>query len=118
MSQLPQQEFQLFPLTDFLTPLINKCTHQEKSELLKKRSVSSLYMFLYFCLRKFAQTIPRPFSVRYNPYTQRIEVLDNAKQLKNLADTINSKELQICYLEFLQTWIRNSNHKPDFFWLH
>ncbi|KAF1500191.1 Phenylalanine-4-hydroxylase, partial [Megadyptes antipodes antipodes] len=53
-------------------------------------------------LRKFAQTIPRPFSVRYNPYTQRIEVLDNAKQLKNLADTINSKELQICYLEFLK----------------
>uniref|UniRef100_A0A8C4VDL1 phenylalanine 4-monooxygenase n=1 Tax=Falco tinnunculus TaxID=100819 RepID=A0A8C4VDL1_FALTI len=69
-------------------------------------------------LRKFAQTIPRPFSVRYNPYTQRIEVLDNAKQLKNLADTINSKELQICYLEFLKTWIRNSNHKADFVWLH
>ncbi|GAB0176925.1 phenylalanine-4-hydroxylase [Grus japonensis] len=43
-------------------------------------------------LRKFAQTIPRPFSVRYNPYTQRIEVLDNAKQLKNLADTINCQK--------------------------
>jgi len=75
-------------------------------------------VFLYFCLRKFAQMIPRPFSVRYNPYTQRIEVLDNAKQLKNLADTINSKELQICYLEFLKTWVTNSNHKGDFVWLH
>ncbi|OXB83602.1 UNVERIFIED_CONTAM: hypothetical protein H355_011421 [Colinus virginianus] len=47
-------------------------------------------------LRKFAQTIPRPFSVRYNPYTQRIEVLDNAKQLKNLADTINSEMGILC----------------------
>nr|XP_030119045.1 phenylalanine-4-hydroxylase [Taeniopygia guttata] len=47
-------------------------------------------------LRKFAQTIPRPFSVRYNPYTQRIEVLDNAKQLKNLADTINSEIGILC----------------------
>lgn len=75
-------------------------------------------MFLYFCRRKFAQTIPRPFSVRYNPYTQRIEVLDNAKQLKNLADTINSKELRICYLEVLGTWIRNTKHKADFGWLH
>nr|1J8T_A Chain A, PHENYLALANINE-4-HYDROXYLASE [Homo sapiens]1J8U_A Chain A, PHENYLALANINE-4-HYDROXYLASE [Homo sapiens]1KW0_A Chain A, Phenylalanine-4-hydroxylase [Homo sapiens]1LRM_A Chain A, Phenylalanine-4-hydroxylase [Homo sapiens]1MMK_A Chain A, Phenylalanine-4-hydroxylase [Homo sapiens]1MMT_A Chain A, Phenylalanine-4-hydroxylase [Homo sapiens] len=28
-------------------------------------------------VRNFAATIPRPFSVRYDPYTQRIEVLDN-----------------------------------------
>lgn len=77
-----------------------------------------MYVFLYSRLRKFAQTIPRPFSVRYNPYTQRIEVLDNAKQLKNLADTINSKELQICYLEVIKIWIRSSNSKADFSWLH
>lgn len=41
--------------------------------------------------RAFAATIPRPFSVRYDPYTQRIEVLDNTQQLKILADSINSK---------------------------
>uniref|UniRef100_A0A8C9XS60 phenylalanine 4-monooxygenase n=1 Tax=Sander lucioperca TaxID=283035 RepID=A0A8C9XS60_SANLU len=40
-------------------------------------------------VRKFAATIPRPFSVRYNPYTQSIEVLDNTQQLKNLADSIS-----------------------------
>uniref|UniRef100_A0A8D1HSA5 Phenylalanine-4-hydroxylase n=1 Tax=Sus scrofa TaxID=9823 RepID=A0A8D1HSA5_PIG len=39
----------------------------------------------------FAATIPRPFSVRYDPYTQRIEVLDNTQQLKILADSINGK---------------------------
>uniref|UniRef100_A0A8C6PZM2 phenylalanine 4-monooxygenase n=2 Tax=Nothobranchius furzeri TaxID=105023 RepID=A0A8C6PZM2_NOTFU len=41
-------------------------------------------------VRKFAATIPRPFSVRYNPYTQSIEVLDNTQQLSNLAGCIHS----------------------------
>ncbi|XP_072408123.1 phenylalanine-4-hydroxylase [Chiloscyllium punctatum] len=42
-------------------------------------------------VRKFAETIPRPFSVRYNSYTQSIEVLDNIEQLKNLVDNISSE---------------------------
>jgi phenylalanine-4-hydroxylase len=46
---------------------------------------------LGFGFRTFAATIPRPFSVRYDPYTQRVEVLDNTQQLKILADSINSK---------------------------
>uniref|UniRef100_A0AAQ5ZAB7 phenylalanine 4-monooxygenase n=1 Tax=Amphiprion ocellaris TaxID=80972 RepID=A0AAQ5ZAB7_AMPOC len=46
-------------------------------------------------VRRFAATIPRPFSVRYNPYTQSIEVLDNTQQLRNLADSINSKHKTI-----------------------
>uniref|UniRef100_A0A3Q1MR89 Phenylalanine-4-hydroxylase n=1 Tax=Bos taurus TaxID=9913 RepID=A0A3Q1MR89_BOVIN len=40
-------------------------------------------------VRNFAATIPRPFSVHYDPYTQRIEVLDNTQQLKILADSIS-----------------------------
>lgn len=44
-----------------------------------------------FGFRNFAATIPRPFSVHYDPYTQRIEVLDNTQQLKILADSISSK---------------------------
>ncbi|XP_063164574.1 phenylalanine-4-hydroxylase [Candoia aspera] len=47
-------------------------------------------------LRKYASTISRPFSVRYNPYTERIEVLDNIKQLKNLADAIGSEMELLC----------------------
>ncbi|OCT87599.1 phenylalanine-4-hydroxylase [Xenopus laevis] len=47
-------------------------------------------------VRKFATTIPRPFSVRYNPYTQSIEVLDNIQQLKNLAESINSEIGILC----------------------
>uniref|UniRef100_A0A8C3ACU6 Phenylalanine-4-hydroxylase n=1 Tax=Cyclopterus lumpus TaxID=8103 RepID=A0A8C3ACU6_CYCLU len=47
-------------------------------------------------VRKFASTIPRPFTVRYNPYTSSIEVLDNTQQLKNLADSINSEVGKLC----------------------
>uniref|UniRef100_A0A8C7XF61 Phenylalanine-4-hydroxylase n=1 Tax=Oryzias sinensis TaxID=183150 RepID=A0A8C7XF61_9TELE len=47
-------------------------------------------------VRKFAGTIPRPFSVRYNPYTQSIEVLNNTQQLRNLADCINCEVGKLC----------------------
>ncbi|XP_065359180.1 protein henna [Calliphora vicina] len=43
---------------------------------------------------KFANSIPRPFGVRYNAYTQSIEVLDSKHQLSNLMENINS-EFQI-----------------------
>ena len=48
-------------------------------------------------VRTFAATIPRPFSVRYDPYTQRVEVLDNTQQLKILADSINSEVGILCH---------------------
>jgi tryptophan 5-monooxygenase len=32
-------------------------------------------------MRTFAETIKRPFMVRYNPYTQSVEVLSNAKKI-------------------------------------
>ncbi|KAG7456224.1 hypothetical protein MATL_G00249460 [Megalops atlanticus] len=47
-------------------------------------------------VRKYAATIPRPFSVRYNAYTQRIEVLDSTQQLRNLADSINGEIGILC----------------------
>eukprot|EP00069_Balaena_mysticetus_P005748 bmy_04792T0 len=47
-------------------------------------------------VRNFAAIIPRPFSVRYDPYAQRIEVLDNTQQLKILADSINSEVGILC----------------------
>ncbi|XP_061662605.1 phenylalanine-4-hydroxylase [Syngnathoides biaculeatus] len=47
-------------------------------------------------VRKFAGTIPRPFTVRYNPYTQSVEVLDNTQQLSNLANSIKSEMGKLC----------------------
>ncbi|XP_063403724.1 protein henna-like isoform X1 [Mytilus trossulus] len=39
-------------------------------------------------MRAFASTIPRPFSVRYNPYTLCVEVIDSKDQIINLTKTI------------------------------
>lgn len=41
-------------------------------------------------VRDFAATMDRPFSVRYNPYTQTIEVLDTKEKVLKFAASINS----------------------------
>lgn len=41
-------------------------------------------------VREFAARIPRPFSVRYNPYTQSVEVLDSKDQILKLANDIRA----------------------------
>ncbi|XP_071524848.1 protein henna isoform X1 [Panulirus ornatus] len=38
---------------------------------------------------QFAATIPRPFSVRYNPYTQSMEILNSKPQIQSLIREIN-----------------------------
>lgn len=46
-------------------------------------------------------TIPRPFGVHYNPYTQTIEVIDGKEQIVNMVRTLRSKEERSClYLIF------------------
>lgn len=42
-------------------------------------------------LRDFAYSIPRPFNVKFNPYTRSIEIIDSKAQLENLAGDIESK---------------------------
>ncbi|XP_025097348.1 protein henna-like isoform X2 [Pomacea canaliculata] len=39
-------------------------------------------------LKAYSLTIPRPFSVRYNAYTQSVEVINNKEQIINLTRTI------------------------------
>jgi len=39
-------------------------------------------------MMKFAETIPRPFSVRYNPYTCSVEIVDSKLQLDNIIQDI------------------------------
>ena len=41
-------------------------------------------------MAEYSLSIPRGFSVRYNPYTQSIEVLDNAYQIMTFASDIKS----------------------------
>ena len=39
----------------------------------------------------FAATIPRPFSVRYDPYTQQVITLDTRPQVEELIRDINAE---------------------------
>lgn len=59
----------------------------------KKENLNAINRFLNN-FSKFANSIPRPFGVRYNAYTQSIEVLDSKHQISNLMNNINS-EFQI-----------------------
>lgn len=43
----------------------------------------------------FAKTIPRSFSVRYNPYTQNVEILNSKPQLENLLKNVNLEIVRI-----------------------
>ncbi|RWS16438.1 Protein henna-like protein [Dinothrombium tinctorium] len=45
-------------------------------------------------LREYSKTIPRPFHVRYNPYTQSVEILDSKLQVDALVRDIQS-EMQL-----------------------
>lgn len=38
--------------------------------------------------RKYAEQIQKPFGVRYNPYTQSVEVLSNAKKITALVSEL------------------------------
>jgi len=53
-----------------------------------------LYIFDNLDFRKFAQTIPRKFSVRYDPYTQTISIIDSKQQVEDLINNVN-QEVQI-----------------------
>ncbi|KAL4233621.1 hypothetical protein ACF0H5_008303 [Mactra antiquata] len=41
-------------------------------------------------MREFAATIPRPFAVKYNPYTLNVEVIESKSQVLSLAKSIKS----------------------------
>merc|ERR1711936_122286 len=44
----------------------------------------------------FAATIPRPFGVHYDPYTQTIQLLDSKRQIQKLITNINHEMRTLC----------------------
>jgi phenylalanine-4-hydroxylase len=52
-------------------------------------------------MRQFAESLDRPFTVKYNPYTQSVEVLDTKEKIISLANAIKSD------LTLLTAGIRN-----------
>ena len=47
--------------------------------------------------RAYAATIPRPFAVRYNPYTESVEFLDKLDKLKLMASDIKAEVTCLCH---------------------
>ncbi|XP_008182999.1 tyrosine 3-monooxygenase [Acyrthosiphon pisum] len=45
--------------------------------------------------RKWVSSMSRPFEVRYNPHTQRAEILDSVEQLNNLMTQLNLEMLHL-----------------------
>ncbi|XP_050420277.1 tyrosine 3-monooxygenase isoform X1 [Adelges cooleyi] len=45
--------------------------------------------------RKWVSTMSRPFEVRYNPHTQKAEILDSVEQLNNLMTQLNLEMLHL-----------------------
>lgn len=45
--------------------------------------------------RNYAKSIPRPFSVRYNPYTLNVEILNSKTQLESLLKNINLELIKV-----------------------
>jgi len=68
-------------------------------------------------------TIPRPFGVHYNPYTQAIEVIDGREQIVNMVRTLRSKKsyllnfssiclfIQMIWMWFLMLFEKLNWHK-------
>ncbi len=49
---------------------------------------SEIFLNKIFFPREFANSIPRPFSVRYNPYTESVEVIDDKPSVEKLVADI------------------------------
>ena len=47
-----------------------------------------LFVILALLRREFARTIPRPFSVRYNPYTQSVEVIKDKPSIEKVINDV------------------------------
>lgn len=48
-----------------------------------------------YCYRRWVATMSRPFEVRYNPHTQRVEILDSVDRLDNLVSQMNLEMLHL-----------------------
>ena len=52
--------------------------------------------------RQYAATIPRPFTVHYNPYTQTVEVVNGKESIVNIVRTLRSEQIRCFQSKFLQ----------------
>lgn len=49
----------------------------------------------FFFYRRWVSTMSRPFEVRFNPHTERVEVLDSVDKLETLIWQLNTEMLHL-----------------------
>lgn len=60
-------------------------------------SNSTLFqMEIFFFFREFAKSVKRPYSVRYDPYTQRIEMLKDTRSIEKVVQDIRRDLATVC----------------------
>lgn len=82
------------------TPLtVNSKTHYFFINLYSASLIHTLlfgYLIInMFFFRRWVSKMSRPFEVRYNPHTQRVEVLDSVEKLDNLMNQLNLEILHL-----------------------
>lgn len=78
------------PAVEAFDPAVTAVTKYPITEYQPKYFLADSFESAKNKLKSWAATIPRPFHVRYNPYTQRVETLDKVAGLQKLASDIRT----------------------------
>ena len=93
------------------------CTTNRLSNLYLQKYPITEYQPIYYVAESFesaknkmqalCEKIPRPFTVRYNPYTQSIEILDTKDKVLRLADELQCELCAFLFTTFfvMVKWI-------------
>lgn len=92
---------------ELLHSLSNKCEHRpfEPATTAIQPYQDQEYQPIYFVAESFADakdkfrrwvsTMSRPFEVRFNPHTERVEILDTVDKLETLVQQMNTEILHL-----------------------
>lgn len=57
-------------------------------DILGLPNIKQMYFIFLYLFREFAKTIKRPFGLRYNPYTQTVDLLTNTRKIANIVSEL------------------------------
>ncbi|KZC05530.1 PREDICTED: tyrosine 3-monooxygenase [Dufourea novaeangliae] len=92
---------------ELLHALSDKCEHRpfEPTTTALQKYQDQEYQPIYYVaesfedakekFRRWVATMSRPFEVRYDPHTQRVEVLDSVDRLENLVSQLNTEMVHL-----------------------
>lgn len=66
---------------------------KEKLRWVRREEEKQQWIEFLLTISQYVMTIPRPFAVHYNPYTQTIEVVDGQDQIVNILRGVRSESI-------------------------